>query len=280
MLRRSIVSLALAASAAAGCAGTVASEPPATADAATTKAPIAVAAHGPVRLFGEALGDVPLTATQRTAIEQLATDAEARHTPVREARQELLMTLAAQVEAGAVDRAALQPKLGAVAASISASQPADRAAFEQLHAVLTPAQRATFVDAVQAHAQENMAAMKEQDPIKRWAADLQLSGDQRAQLEAAIAQRVQEHKRDDRADLRVGRHPGQEVMAAFRLDTFVLDEVAPPRDALREVTHASGHLIGFAELAVPLLTPAQRALAAQKIRERAASTRVEGAELL
>src|ERR1700723_3665958 len=111
MLRRTLVSLALVlAPAALGCGGTVSSEPPATAETATTRAPVAVNAHGPVKLFGDALGDVPLTTSQRAAVEQMATDAEARHAQVRTARQDLMTTLASQVEAGAIDRAALAPK--------------------------------------------------------------------------------------------------------------------------------------------------------------------------
>src|ERR1700722_2040861 len=138
MLKRSLFVLALVTAPALGCAATVSSEPAPAAQGATTVAPVATTAHGAVKLFGDALGDVPLTASQRVAVEQLATDADARHAQARAARADLMTTVAAQVEAGQIDRTALQPKLDALTAAMQASQPADRAAFEQLHAILTP----------------------------------------------------------------------------------------------------------------------------------------------
>lgn len=280
MLKRTIVSLALVVSSAAiGCGGTVGSEPPATAETATTKAPIVAAQHGPVKLFGEALGDVPLTASQRAAIEQMASDAEARHAAARSARQDLMTTLAAQVEAGAIDRAALQPKVAALTAAMQASQPADRAAFEQLHAVLSPDQRAAFVDAVQARAQQRAGAFKGHGVMKEWAQEMQLTDDQRAQIKAAVMQKMQAAGAPDHADWRGAKHQGEAVMAAFKQDTFVFDQVQPPRDVSQMVARMTDRFLGIAEAAVPVLTPAQRAIAAQKLRARAASVEGDGAEL-
>ncbi len=280
MLKRTIATLALVcASAAVGCGGTVTSEPPATAETATTKAPVAVTAHGPVKFFGEALGDVPLTATQRAAIEQMASDAEARHAQARAARQDLLTTLAAQIEAGSIDRAALQPKLAAIAAAMQASQPADRSALEQLHAVLTPDQRAAFVDAVAAHAQQYKAEWKGKGGMHQWAQELGLSDDQKAQIKAAIMQKMQAAGGQEDHEARGAKHQGAAVMAAFKQDTFVLDQVQPAKDVQQMVSRMSDRILGLAEAALPVLTPAQRSLAAQKLRERAASADGDGAEL-
>jgi Spy/CpxP family protein refolding chaperone len=285
MLKRTIASLALvlASTAAVGCGGTAGAEPPATAETVTTKAPVAVAAHGPVKLFGEALGDVPLTASQRAALEQLASDAETRHAQTRTARQDLLTALAAQVEAGAIDRTALQPKIAAITAAMQASQPADRAAFEELHAVLTPDQRVAFVDAVQARAQQHMAGFKGHGGLHQWAQDLQLTDDQKAQIKAAVTQKMQAaggpEAHDKGAKHLQGGGGGDAVMAAFKQDTFVLDQVQPAKDVGQMVGHMTDHFIGLAEAAVPILTPAQRTIAAQKLREHAASADGEGAEL-
>jgi len=283
MLSRTLAPIALlfataTATANIGCAGTVSSEPPASADTATTRAPVAVSAHGPVKFFGEALGDVPLTATQRTAIEQLASDAESRHAQVRAAGKDLMMTLAAQVDAGALDRAALKPKLDALSTALQSVQPADRAAFEQLHAVLTSDQRSAFVDAVQAHKQDHMSQFKGKGGLKQWAADLQLTDDQKAQIKAAIMQAMAAHKAEDHDDgaVRGAKHPGEAVMAAFKQDTFVFDQVSPPKDVAQHVSRGSERFVGIVEVALPLLTPAQRTLAAQKLRERAANTDADG----
>ena len=130
----------------------------------STRAPVAQSAHGQVKLIGDALGDVPLTAAQRAELEQLATDAEARHAAARAAGKDMMLALAGQVEAGAIDRAALKAKVDAVSAALLASQPADRAGFQKLHDILGPDQRVAFVDAFEARAKERFAGAGEAGP--------------------------------------------------------------------------------------------------------------------
>jgi hypothetical protein len=68
---------------------------------------------------------------------------------------------------------------------------------------------------------------------------------------------------------------GQKVLAAFKQDRCVMDEVAPPRDLSQAASKMSDHFLGLAETVLPLLTAEQRSILAAKIRERANS----GAEL-
>jgi Spy/CpxP family protein refolding chaperone len=283
MLRRSIVfALPLALSAVSlagaslGCSGTVTSEPVAASpDTATTRAPVAVNAKGHLKVIADALGDVPLTATQRAAIEKMAADADVRHADARAAHQQLALAIAAQVEAGQVDRAALQPKIDALVAAVQKAQPADRAAFEQLHALLTPDQRTAFVDAVEARVTEKMGAMHDKHPLKQWAADLQLTEAQKTQIHDAMKQRFQAmaqgHDHGDAPPWAHMHEQGAKLMAAFKQERFVMDEVSPPKDVAAKAKAMSDHVLGLAETALPVLTPQQRAIAAQKIRERAAS---------
>src|SRR5690606_35598027 len=91
--------------AAVACGGTV--EQPQTTASAATKAPVGANTHGFVKVIGEALGEVPLRADQRSELEQLATEADARHASLAQGRKELMAAIAEQLEAGAVDRAAL-----------------------------------------------------------------------------------------------------------------------------------------------------------------------------
>jgi len=277
MFRRSLLALSLAlAVPALGCGGSVTSEPPQTADTATTKAPVAINAHGPVKLFGEALGDVPLTAAQRAQIEQLANDAEARHAGVLAARKDLMTVLATQVQAGQIDRAALQPKLDALTAAMQKAQPGDRAAFEQLHAILDPQQRTEFVDAVKAHMGAHMGEMHDKHPMKQWAVDLQLSDDQKAHIESAMMDRMHAAgAAGGTHDWSQAKHQGQAMMAAFEQDRFVMNEVAPPRDLQAQVTKMADHMLGLVEAALPVLTPQQRVIAAQKLVEHADSIEMQ-----
>jgi hypothetical protein len=253
-----------------GCGGSSASEPAAMTGSGLSRAPVAPAAHGPVRLFGAALGDVPLSPVQRTDIEKLAADAETRQVAIRSARQDLALAIASQVDAGAVDRAALAPKVDAVVAAVAAAQPADRAAFERLHAILGPDQRTAFVNAVDVRIHERVDQVRERHPLRQWAKDLGLTDDQRTQLQAIVKSRVAAAKGDGEMGHGVrGDGHGAKVMEAFKQDRFVIDELDPARDRGPQIHERIDRMLGMIEAALPVLTASQRTIAAQKIRARA-----------
>lgn len=273
MLRRLLVPLALTlVTPALGCSGTVSTEvAAATPDMATTRAPVAQSAHGHLKLAGDALGDVPLTASQRGAIEKLAADSEARHADARAARKELVLAVAAQIQAGQIDRAALQPKIAALVAGLQKAQPADRAAFEQLHRLLTADQRVAFVDALEARVSERVAQARDKHPLKQWAADLGLTDDQRSQIKDAMKQQWKAaaqggHEAPPWAE---AKERGAKVMGAFKQERFVMDEVSPAVDVAAKAQKMSEHMLGVAEATLPVLTLQQRAIAAQKLRDKA-----------
>jgi Spy/CpxP family protein refolding chaperone len=227
-----------------------------------------------VKFAGDALGDVPLTISQRAAIESLATDSDSRHASARSAQHELTLALAAQVQVGQLDRATLQPQIDQLVAALRLAQPAERAALEQLHVILTPDQRVAFVDALQARMQQRMGGMWTSHPLQRWAADLKLTEAQRAEIKAGLRQRFEAmHGGEEHAGLAgLAGHPhGQRVLEAFRQDRFVLDEIAPAQDPAKRAARMSDRMFGLVETVLPILTPEQRAMAAQKIRERAES---------
>jgi Spy/CpxP family protein refolding chaperone len=262
------LSLVLAA-AAGGCGGTAASEQVASASSAATRAPVAQSGHGVIKLVGDALGDVPLTPAQRAEIETLAADCDARHAQARAARKDLMLAVAAQVDAGAVDREALRPKIDALAAAANASQPADRAAFERLHAILGPDQRTAFVDALEARVLGRFREARAKHPWKQWSDDLRLTEAQRTQVKASLEQRFQGGKGGAQEHGGPWHERGAKLLNAFKQDRFVLDEIAPPRDVGQQATQATDHVLGVAEAVLPVLTPEQRSLAAQKLRDRA-----------
>lgn len=271
------LSLALAASS-LGCTATVGPEGTATAtpEATAARAPVAQSVHGPLKVVADALGDVPLTAAQRATVEKMATDTETRHAAARAAHKDLMLAVAGQVQAGAIDRTALAPKLAAIVSAMQAAQPADRAAFEQLHALLSPDQRVAFVDAMEARAGERKGAMHDKHPLQQWAADLQLTDDQKTQIHAAMKQRWQAAGHDGPGGPMAEHHQqGKQMLAAFTKDRFVMDEVSPPKDVAAHAQHMADHMLGLAEVALPILTPQQRALAAQKLRDRADSVDAE-----
>ncbi len=255
------------------------------AQSAVTRAPLAAAAQarGPGKIIAEAFADVPLRADQRTEIEQMFKDAEARHEPVRKARADVAIALAGQVETGALDRAALQPKVDAVATAWSGAQDNDRVALERLHALLDADQRVALMNAVEARFADKRGEHEHGERMhgmKQWADDLQLTDDQRSKIKEGMKTQFAAHHGDEHEhegpDAREQEgHRGEmkehwdKFRAAFENEHFVIDDVMPKKDAQEHATKMTGHIIDMASIALPILTPEQRTLAAKKIREHA-----------
>ncbi len=117
---------------------------------ASTVAPVGQGAEGPVRLVADAVSAVPLTAAQRTEVEALISAASARHKSMGGSHATIATMLADQVEKGSIDKKAFEPVFSAEKASRDKTLAEDRAALTRLHALLTPDQRAKFVEALQA----------------------------------------------------------------------------------------------------------------------------------
>jgi hypothetical protein len=103
---------------------------------------------GGEKLIDKALAEVQLRPEQKTEVETLKAEAEKRHAPVKAAKDEFALRLAGQIEDGKIARCGLAPQITALAAATAKAHPGDRAAFEQLHSILDPDQRAAFVDAL------------------------------------------------------------------------------------------------------------------------------------
>jgi hypothetical protein len=237
---------------------------------------VAVAAHGQVKVLGEALAAVPLRADQRAEIEQLASDAETRHGAAKSARAALMTALADQMQRGSIDRVALQPRIDAAAAAFTQSRPADRAGMERLHALLDASQRGAFVDALEAkfEAQHESRTQERQaghGMLKEWATDLSLSDAQQAQIKDQLhaMHAMKEGAEGHHGAWKQGVHHGKQVMEAFRGERFVLDEIAPQADPQPKAGAMADRMISLAEVVLPILTPEQRSLAAAKLRARA-----------
>jgi Spy/CpxP family protein refolding chaperone len=271
--------LVMAAVAGAACGGSV--ENPQTSATATTKAPIGAGTHGMVKTIGDALGEVPLRTEQRTELEKLAQAAEARHAPMATGRKELFLTLADQIEKGAIDRAALDPKIERVAADAEKARTEDRAALTRLHAVLDAEQRGVFVDALEkqfkakhgAHSMKD--GMKGFAHLKQLADDLKLTDEQKSQIHDALRDLHKEqaashhgavhgwHRGEARAP-----HGGKHGLEAFREDAWTADAMVR-LDVKKATAEGTTRFVGATEKILPILTPEQRKIAADKLRERA-----------
>lgn len=298
-----VLGLATAALVGSGCGATSTTETPAQTAQAATKAPFNVPAHGFVKASLDALGDVALRPEQRPVIEQLAKDAEARHDPVQKAREALMLAVADQVQAGAVDKAALQPKIDALKAAMDAAKPADAAALEKLHATLDKDQRAAFVAALQAkwhdhdHGDDHGGppggpgaagpgggGMMAFGPLAQLGADLKLTDDQKAKIRQAIfAQHFGPGAGGPGAggpgagagapggrmhDWHGAHERIQKMTDAFKSDHFVVAELEGDHAGKDFMAEHGERMFQLAGTILPILTPEQRTTLAAKIRDR------------
>jgi hypothetical protein len=291
-IRSSAIAFVLAASALplAACSGSQSvGEPTATAPTGASVAPINVVVHGRTKFVVDALAQVPLRADQRATIEQMAKDSELRGEPARKAREQLVLAVADQIQAGTIDHTALQPKIDAVAAAHETARPGDRVAFEKLHELLTPEQRVAFVTALQAEPHQGQAQGEGRGGrMHKWAAEIGLTQDQQDQIKQKLQARWQGHVAtavvgtdEQKGDaVKDGRMVWQghkmheqwkNTLEAFKTDKFSMDAVAPVQDGKPMAHEFAGHMLGMVEAALPVLTPDQRSAAASKLRARAAN---------
>ena len=270
------------------CGGSV--EAPQTA-ASTTKAPVGQNTHGFVKVAGDALGEVPLRNDQRTELEKIATEAEQRHSSMADGRKELANAIADLVEKGTIDRAALQPKIERVVADFEKVRPADQAAIARVHAILDAEQRNAFVDALEKkmHEARGEHAHGAKGPggfghMMKLADDLKLTEAQRDQIKTVMMEAHKEHKQhagEHFGGEHGGRHRdghkahhggprGKHGLEAFREDKWEPAAAGPHGDMKEHAAQGTTRMLGLAEKILPILTPEQRKIAADKLREMSA----------
>lgn len=281
-----VASLATLSALAIGCGGSV--EQPQTQASAVSKAPVAPQTHGVVKLMGDALGEVALRPDQRAELEKLAIAADQRHAAMGAGKKDLMLAVADQVEKGAIDRAALQPKIDRIASDLEKGRPDDSAALARMHAILDPEQRNAFADALESRFKGGHRGGKHHGPhgekgeageagkhgpmagmhaMKQLAEDLKLTDDQKTQIKDALKSG---HEGHGFREMRENMNHGKKVLESFRSDKFDAAAAGPPPEKLRERAAAgSTRMLGVVEKVVPILTPEQRKIAADKLRAMA-----------
>ncbi|MGO9835031.1 MAG: Spy/CpxP family protein refolding chaperone [Polyangiaceae bacterium] len=233
--------------------------------------------HGGVTMFiAMSLDTLGVDPAQRAAVEKIQAELRAKMEPARVAEQNVLTILADGIAAGTIDTAKVDAAIAQVTSATGGLHDATADALNQLHAVLTPEQRAALVDKVQAHwAIWRHANGEEQatpggspggEHLGMLAKELGLSPDQiekvRANMSAAVAgSRV-------RPDPQAVEAHMQAFAAAFKSDAF-------DAKSLTTASAASSHLASwgatrmahFFESVNPVLTPDQRAKLSQELRE-------------
>jgi Spy/CpxP family protein refolding chaperone len=232
--------------------------------------------HGGVAMFiAMSLDTLGVSPEQKAAVEKIRAELFAKMEPARVAEQGVLAALADGVTAGTIDTAKVDAALTQLTGAASGLHDATADALNQLHAVLTPEQRAALVDKIEAHwalwqranGDDTAAtAPARGGHLEVLSKELGLTPDQvdkiRANLGAAAkTSRVQPDPQKVEAHL-------QAFGAAFRGDTF-------DAKTLTTANAANAHLASwgatrsahFIESVNPVLTPEQRAKLAQKLHE-------------
>jgi Spy/CpxP family protein refolding chaperone len=230
--------------------------------------------HGGVTLFiAMSLDTLGVSPEQEAAVERIRKDLHARMEPARAAEQSVTATLADGLVAGAIDTAKVDAAVGQATEAAAASHDASAAALNELHSVLTSAQRGALVDKVEAHwavwqkanAEETAMAEPEGGHLATLAADLALTDEQVGKIRANLAEGMKAVPRLDPQEIATYLRTFGD---AFRGETFDARTLttAGGVDA-HIVAWGTAHTAHFVETVSPVLTPEQRALFAQRLRE-------------
>jgi Spy/CpxP family protein refolding chaperone len=236
--------------------------------------------HGGVTMFiAMSLDSLGVAPDQAAKIEKIQGDLFAKMEPAHAAEQKVLTLLADGVAAGKIDEAKVKGAIEGVKTASAGVHDAAVKSLNELHAALTPEQRAALVDKIEAHWEvwknsnnQEEAAGDEAHPghLDRVAKDLSLTSDQVTQIRAAFSERVKKHPLKFDAS-QVETHI-QEFGTAFKSDKF-------DAGALKHGPFAHQHLAvwgawrmaHFYEVLGPVLTPEQRAKLSAEMKEHAAA---------
>lgn len=218
-------------------------------------------AHGFVQLIDEALSQVNLQENQARALSQIGTQVDAKEAAVHDARRNLMLAIAQQMEAGQINRNALEPQLKALVEAKDAAVPAMSQALDQIHDTLTPEQRTKFADALEKSVEARRQMYSSGGWLNQWSKELGLSDQQKQQVENILGQlkpaMEQRHNQFTR------------VLSAFRGQSFRVEQIVPTSESAKETRQGAEQMVRIAQQIAQVLTPQQRALAAKKIAENA-----------
>jgi Spy/CpxP family protein refolding chaperone len=276
----------IAAGATVGCAGSAANSPPAATASTAAAGNDDVAAgltehhryhhHGGVTLFiAMSLDTLGVSPEQRAAVEKIRTDLHAQMGPARTAEQNLAVTLADGLAAGHIDRAQVDAAVARVTAAAATVHEASADALNELHAALTPPQRAALVDKVESHwavwqkanAEEAGSANRDDGQLATLATDLGLTQDQVDKIRAGLGEAMKVAPRLDPQEISAHLRALGDAFRSEKFDAKGLPDASGANAHL--VGWGASHMAHFVEAVTPVLTPDQRTKLAERLREHA-----------
>jgi Spy/CpxP family protein refolding chaperone len=233
--------------------------------------------HGGVAMFiAMSLDGLGTSSDQDQAIAKIQADMHAKMAPAHDAEKAVLLVVADGVAAGAIDHGKLDAAISELATASAGVHDAVADSLNQLHATLTPAQRAALVQKVEAHF-EVWAHVNSQDEdaskdahgghLAQLAKELALTPDQVEQVRASFEQAGEKAPRFDRAEADAHLKAFGD---AFQGDTFDAKTLTTGRDVNAHMAvWGMRRMIRLYEALTPVLTPEQRAKVSELIRRHA-----------
>lgn len=275
-VRSSFVVAALAvASLAVGCGHAAPSSDPSVdgpaaegpADAPQDAQSEAQAGRGMRGFFAHALDKIDLRADQKAQIASIKKELRAEAAPVRDAKKELAEALASQIESGAIDEAALQPKETKLANAVEATKPDLEAALDKLHSVLDASQRKAFVEHLRMGGIEKEEGLGHAH-MKKIAEELGLTKEQKEAIHEEMKGEMQGRGQGRKGERGATRERMQEIAAAFEGESFDAKQLDVGKDMSAMATKGIDRVVKLAAITVPKLTPEQRTKLASIVRTR------------
>jgi len=226
---------------------------------------------GIVQFIAMALDTLGADDSKRPRIEKIQGDLRGCMAPAGRAEKSLHLALADGVAAGEVDDAKVAPILAQLEADANAVHDCSAKALNELHATLSPAERSALVDKLQAHwevwAEVNDAIPGGREPggrLTELRKELNLSADQTDRISAALHSSLVATSR--KFDRKKAEAHVRTFSAAFAADTF--DARADAANTAADLTaHGARRMALFYETVTPFLSPEQRAILAEHLRE-------------
>ena len=211
---------------------------------------------------------------KKPQIEKIQADLHEKMKPAREAEKAVTEVLAEGVASGNIDKFKVDAAITALASTASAVHEASLDSLNELHNVLSPAERAALSDKVRAHwevwRRENHEAApgsrEHGSRLTNLAEELTLTPDQ--------VEKISEALKTAMAPM-AGKFDPAEIeghvnafATAFTADTFDAKTLTIGGSANAHMaTHGATRMATFYETVTPLLTPEQRTKLAERLRE-------------
>ncbi|HEX4448473.1 MAG TPA: Spy/CpxP family protein refolding chaperone [Polyangiaceae bacterium] len=230
--------------------------------------------HGGFAMFiAMSLDSLGTTPEQNAAITKIQADMRAKMQPAHDAEKTVLATLADGVAAGTIDQAKVDAAIAQLSTASAGVHDAVADSLNQLHALLTPEQRAALVDKVDAHLSvwhEANASEESNEAraghLEALAKELTLSPDQVDKIRASVKASMTSGKAHyDRAEAEAHLKAFGD---AFKADTFEAKSLTTGGPANAKIaTWGATRMSRFYEAVNPVLSADQRTKLAEILRK-------------